>query len=678
MGAGWWGAENCALWKLGEPVGVAPRMDLAPARWTRWVAWAVAGALILWFFYVLVVNTALRSAKVRRWVNAKPEKFFIDWKFAASWVPGRFHVQGLYFVGQGTTCTYYGRMDDARFRIRWLPLMQRVVHATAFVGSGIEFRLRRPSLPGGPSSPESEFYPSIPGLETLPRRTAPRAPRGRSSWWIRADGVQFLGIEQVWLYGTRLMGPGTLQADLNMQIEGPFRLKLAAMEFPAAELNHHGAVVGTHLNLRLAGEMGPLVFDVDDVPDERIFDFISANLGVQGELRSVALLKERMGRQSSIDFGGGGSIDAAVTIERGRLQPSTRWRLRSPELRVQLGSVRFGGNATVEDRVETEDGLPVARLRVTLEDFEVAKDEKRVGHAPGPALHLTAATRGLRLSEWSKDAEMSLRIHPLTISNVSVFNEFLPRDAVASLERGEIRVQAEYDRTEAGAKGWIELRGEGLAARARDEAYATDLVLNVDLKSEDPSVRRFDLSGTSLTLTNVEVPGLSRERQEGWHTRVDVDSGGVSWSKDSWSVDDARLHLEMRDTRPVKALLVESADAPGWLRLMPTIRELAGRLRLAASPEGFQLSEVHLEGRGTEVRAELMSTNSATRGVVYARYGLLSAGFDLRSAERRWRILGAKRWYERASAKPWDSPPPDTGEESETDDAESGPAGDPH
>jgi hypothetical protein len=101
---------------------------------------------------------------------------------------------------------------------------------------------------------------------------------------------------------------------------------------------------------------------------------------------------------------------------------------------------------------------------------------------------------------------------------------------------------------------------------------------------------------------------VNAERQDGWHTRVDVDSGRVSWSKERWAVDSGRVRIEMRDTRPIKALLVGTTDAPGWLRLMPTIRELKGQLDLTASPDEFRLSAVQVDGRGTEVRAELMNT----------------------------------------------------------------------
>jgi hypothetical protein len=231
-------------------------MDLAPVRWTRWLVWGGVGVLILWVFYVVVVNFALRSAKVRQLINGKPEKFFIYWKSANSWVPGVFRVRGLYFVGQGSSCTYYGRMDEARFRVRLLSLLWQVVHATDFDGAGIEFQLRRPTPAGTAPPEEAAFYPPIPGLDALPRRTAPRSPPGKPSWWIRVDDVRFREIDQIWLYGTRLSGPAILRAKLDMQIEGPFQLALAAMNFPAAVLRHHGAVVGTNLTLDLAGGHG--------------------------------------------------------------------------------------------------------------------------------------------------------------------------------------------------------------------------------------------------------------------------------------------------------------------------------------------------------------------------------------------------------------------------------------
>lgn len=152
-------------------------------------------------------------------------------------------------------------------------------------------------------------------------------------------------------------------------------------------------------------------------------------------------------------------------------------------------------------------------------------------------------------------------------------------------------------------------------------------------------------------MTNVVVPNLPRDRQEGWSAGITLEKGDLMIRDGKWSID-ANAALAIRDTRPIIAVLRAQESAPGWLNAVPTIKDIRGRTAVAASPATLRLSDVDIEGKGTEVKAELLIETNRMRGLVYARYGLLSAGFDLREAKRHWRIFGAKRWYDRASASP--------------------------
>ncbi|MGE3308338.1 MAG: hypothetical protein AB7O66_00090 [Limisphaerales bacterium] len=508
--------------------------------------WILVGTIGAWLAYVLIVFWALRSDAVRGAVNRHPDRFFITWRSASSWIPGSFHVEGVQFVGQGTDSQYFGNLREARFHVRLLPLLlfRREISVGTFHGRGIEFQLRRPSESGATNAAGLAVAPPIPGIETLPRRTAPRRSRGRPSWWIRIDKIDFSEIERIWIHGTRLEGPGTLEAALDMQVAGPFHIRARHLEFPEATVSHNGAGIASGLALNLSGDLGPLTFGVDDVPGDRLFEFISAELRLAGDI--------------------------------------------------------------------------------------------------GP----TAPSEASAASE------------------ASWLGDFLPAGSGVSLTGGDIRLDADL-RTHAGGpiQGEVRLAGDTVSARIRDEDYEGSLRLGARLVDGAGGPGVLHLRDTELVLTNLHVPAIPRDTQEGWHATIAVPDGRLDLTNKSWRLD-GRFHLEMRDTRPVLAILRSQPDAPGWLRLMPTLRDIEGSGKIVTSRDLTQITDAALNGKSTEFRAELLLAPGPLKGIVYARYGLVAAGFDKRSPEKpRWRVFGAKDWFEKARTNPFAPPDPDDRED---------------
>ncbi len=621
--------------------------------------WILAGTIGPWLAYLLVMFWALRSDTVRKAVNRHPDRFFITWRSASSWFPGAFRVEGLRFVGQGTGTQYFGDIREARFRVRLLPLLlfRREISVGTFHGRGVEFQLRRPSADGATNAAGITVEPPIPGLEELPHRTAPRKSRGKPSWWIRVDHIAIHEIERIWIHGTRLDGPGRLDAALDMQVEGPFHVRAHRVEFPSATVTHNGAGVATALAIDLSGALGPLTFDVDDVPGNRLFEFISAELRLAGDLGTVAMLGGRFGTHAGIGFTGEGRIDADLRVAQGVFQPGTRLTLQSPKLQVAFGGTTFEGSATVEDRVVAQDAGQLAELTVQFRDLVVARDGNRIGSAEGPLFRLTSTSRNLGVASRFEDAEFALRLDPITLTNATWLGEFIPAGSGIALTGGAIRLDADLHARAGGPiQGDLHLAGDAVAVRLRDEDYEGSLRLGIRLVDGAGGPRVLHLRDTELTLTNLFVPTLPRDRREGWHAKFAVPDGRLDLTNRNWRLD-ARFEVGLRDTRPILAILRSQPDAPGWLRLMPTLRELEGAGRIITSRDLTQLSDFSLSGKGAEFRAELLLSPHQLTGILYARYGPVAAGFDQRSPDNPgWRVVGAKRWFEEARANPFAPP----------------------
>jgi hypothetical protein len=78
-----------------------------------------------------------------------------------------------------------------------------------------------------------------------------------------------------------------------------------------------------------------------------------------------------------------------------------------------------------------------------------------------------------------------------------------------------------------------------------------------------------------------------------------------------------------------------------------------GGAEVTLTPGIAEFRNVTLDAAATEMRAQLRAETNGLRGIAYVRYGIVSAGFDLRSEDRGWRVFGAKRWYERALGSPF-------------------------
>lgn len=609
--------------------------------------------LALELLYVVGVNLAVRTDAVRRAVNKAPDKTFIRWRSLTTWFPGQFRVRGFEIIGQGSRDIYYGRLEEGAFRVQLLPLLRKEIRTAELAGRGVDFRLRRETdIPPA----QLAHHPEIPGLDALPRRTAPRSPqRPPGAWRLRVDALRFAAVEQLWIYTTRLAGPGTLNGRVTMQFNGPFQSVVEKFELPAASLRYNGSPVGTNLALRLEGALGPLTFGVDDEPGDRIWEFISARLGLHGELHSLDLLGERFGAQRVVEFGGGGRIDAELHVAAGAWQPGNRLEVRSPALRVKLGGHVFTGEAVVADAVTAEGGTNVARLRVSLGNVQARRGEQLISALPGPEIVLESEARELRLRRRFEDATLRFDLAPVSVPDAAFLNEFLPPGTGLNLTGGRLTVRANFasDATRRGA-GRLELSGDGLTALADGQPY--ELSLHLDAPFTVPDVRgdRLHTFGTTLTITNVVVPGVRADRQEGWFARLEL-AGGEILRGPPWQ-GRADVRLALRDTRPLLAVIRAGEDAPGWLGLLPTVRDLGGSAVLENAGHETLLRAVQFEGVGTEIRAELALGTNGTRGIFYARRGAVAAGFDLRGEKRSWRLFGARRWFERALVSPL-SPP---------------------
>lgn len=608
----------------------------------------------VWIVYVAAVHIALRSDFVRDAINRKPDRFFMEWQAGTSLFPGFFRLKGVSFLGQGTRSIYYGRLDDVRFHVRLIPLVSKSVEIVRFTGRGIEFRLSKPGNGTNTSPDELRFQPTIPGLEKVPVRTAPRRIPGPPSWKI-AGRVTLRGIEQVWIYGDRLVGPGSLDAHLDMRVNGEFRVRAEPLDFPAATFLHEGTMAATNLAMRVDLEMGPVDFHVASFKGARFLDYFSAELTAKGQLGTVRMLRQQLGSHDYLDFGGGGAMDARIQLSRGLFEVGSSLSIEAPSLRLTRGHITLSGAARIQDQVQGSTGAVRTQLEINLKDLQIFHRGELIGAAPGSALGISSTARSGRVDEWLDNNEFELRLDRLIFPVGSWVNQYLPQGVHAEVTEGSVSADARFNATGPRGSGSLQLDGRTLGLRINGLEYRSNLQLSAQFSAEDLAAGRLDLGGTSLLFTNVQIPGLEVEHGREWQSSVRITEGHLVVTTNEWQVDSS-LAIALQDTEPIMVALRSRPDPPGWLSMVPTLRDLEGQTRLRLSPKTSRLEDLRFDGAATEIRGELETSTNGLRGIAYARYGIISVGVDLREEKPDWRLFGAKRWYERALGSPFRRP----------------------
>ncbi len=610
-----------------------------------WVRKGIIALVFLELLYLVGANIALRSVWVQARINSRPDRFHMSWKSATTWIPGWVRVREVSLIGQGTRDIYYGSISNCTVRVRWYMLWNKEITCDQFRAQGVEFRLSQAQDPDRDDAARRALFPPIPGLEGVPRRAGARGASTSHPWKITLSDIELDNIVQVWLKEVRISGPSSLQGSLLQETNGRFRTDVRRYRLKPGCITIGGNNTFTNLDLELTGSLGPIVFD--DGPDDRIYSFISAHLRGEGELRDIALLRPKLNGTDGVMLKGIGRFNTDVRVQNGLYVVGSRVSLDSQKVALHINDFVWEGHAHLEELIETVGGQPTSRLNCTLANLSFQRGTNANHTLAGTDILIYSEAHDLRMIGQFQDANLSVKISPMVVPDAVLLNEFLPAALGTSFRTGTITVAADFDR-DAGQKlrGRIVLEGHQLGAQLMQEQYQLDLSLTTLFRSDPRMGGRFDISGTSVVCTNIWVSNLPRDTQMGWHASLVLGGDAIFTTKPSHLLE-GTLSYDLRDTRPIMALLRQQPEAPGWLRFIPTIKDLHGSLLLTTTANSVSLREINLRGKGTEILGYLDSEDHRLTGLLYLRWGIISLGLDLREKDRQWKRVAARRWYDR-------------------------------
>jgi hypothetical protein len=614
------------------------------------------GAIALYPLYLVAGNWYLRSGDLERRLNRRPERLLIETGTAWTLWPGVIHVRDFRIRNQTRTAQWWGSVDSAVFELNLFDLRDRELVITGLKGSGVDFRLRRRADGRKWTRPlRVDLQPPIPGFTNPPARPpekiypAPRKPMTklrRDPWRIRLAQVDLDTVRQIWVDEFRFAGDARIAGGFDMTVwrrlmVDPTRLQIVSGAISLGA-GPKAQPILAKASGRIDGEIAP--YTPSQHRGWQMFQFVSGRAEVEGDVPSLAFLEEYFRETRWLTLQAeSGRMAANLRMRRGRLLPESRLEVGQERLVASTLDYRAEGPGRVLWEVLPEEQ---ARLVLAFDEFGVRRGGNRQPHVRGRDLRMEILGGDPRLAEHVlfSPRRIDIALPAAEVPDLSFYNSYLPGNSGLALTGGSGRMSATF---RAAAPDWtgtgdLRLEAKGVAGRFEGRPLRGDLLVRTLIREADFRGKRFDISGTKIDLTRVSVPGVAGAD---WWARAHLDRAIIEPGAPVFLR--AKVESTLSDPRPLFSFMApETRDRV--LRWMDDLMTQAvGAVADVSVGDGaVRIDDLAVAGGKAKIQGRLRFGGAPKQGILYASYGRWDVGVALEGAQRDWKILRPKKWFE--------------------------------
>lgn len=621
----------------------------------------ILAAVALYPLYLVAGNWYLRSGDLEKRLNRRPERLLIQAGSAWTLWPGVIHVRDFRIRNQTRTAQWWAAMDSGTFELRLLDLRDRELVITGLKGSGVSYRLRRRADGRKWNRPlRTDLQPPIPGFTNPPERPPediyPRKPQAkvklrRDPWRIRLAQVDLDTVREIWVDEFRFAGEARIAGGFDMIVwrrlmVDPTRLQIVSGAISLGA-GPKAQTILAQASGRIDGEISPYV------PAEhrgwKMFRFLSGRAEVEGRVPSLAFLDEYLKKTHWVRVEArDGAVALNLRMRRGRILPESRLEARLDRLAASALDYRAEGPGRVVWEVLPREE---SRLALDFESFQVTRRGHRRAHVRGRDLRIEAVNGEPRLME--RDLFTPKRIEIAMphgeVPDLSFYNAYLPGRSGLELTGGSGRMSASF---RAAAPDWtgtgnLRLDARSVTARFEGRPMRGDLAVRTRIQEADFRGRRFDVSGTKIDLTRVSVPGAAGD----WWARAHLDRAVIEPGAPVFLR--AKVESTLSDPRPIFAFVAPETRNKVLRWMDDLMTQAVGAVADVSVGDGaVAIDDLAVAGGQAKIQGRLRFGGAPKQGILYASYGRWDVGVELDGAQRDWRILRPRKWFEKEITSP--------------------------
>jgi hypothetical protein len=625
-----------------------------PRPWVRWRRWGLLLVFVVLGFealYLITGNLALNSDWLQERINRRPARVMVTWASGSTFIPGNIYLKDVRVTGQSRKSQYAVTLESGHFVVNLWRLTGKHVHVRRGESTGLDVRLRR-RLDSNEITPEqAAHFPPIEGLlnppTDKPEELYPKKKPG-DPWTITVDRFNARTMHQVWINGIRLEGEGQVSAGFHMVVRGELGV-------PQAHLVTHNASIsmGQNLiaqNVSLTADVQLARYRYKEVKGKNVLGQLSANILMQGDLRSLGFVDDHGASQAGVRFGGAGSIHADLRIDRGRFMPGSQYSVDAESLQVDFLGYSFLSSGAINGKAWNESQQVLGSTEVTLGPLTGHRLLHPDQSVTASSFTFTSVVNEPVLAGGEPLRQIDAQLPSVSVPEITMFNDLLPESLGVTFLNGSVELGARFSIDAAGAaEGTLLFAGSNLEARTLKADLRGNLSLDASYSTDDFRAPIYDLAGTRLSLSQVFVTDAKpKKKDKGWWFDVSLDEALIDI--ESGSRVDATAEFSMRDIKPLVVLLQEEGQAPKWFGMMPNVKDVNGLVELDLDPGEFDLEQMDITGKGLKFLGRLDSSQGIKRAAFYAKYKGLSVGLAMDDSDpkkkKSWTLVKPLKWYE--------------------------------
>jgi hypothetical protein len=369
-------------------------------------------------------------------------------------------------------------------------------------------------------------------------------------------------------------------------------------------------------------------------------------------------IAELLGRPLGLGLYGHGELDLDLVLDDGWPAAGSTLRFPRDPLSATLLDYRIDGTGEASLTLEQGAPHPRARLALALADARAHRrdeDQPSVDDVRVDALLSVRDPFAESVEDVADGAELAVKIHSASVPDMRTYNPYLPGHGPVAFTGGSASLVGDLELAADSAKGELLLTAEDVGVALPGAELAGDLRLELLIHDGAAEDLRFDITGSSLTLSGFRVAGATASSAgTDWHARLQLEETEVLWQKPMHL--DLKADITLKDTRPFVALVDDLRAEHSWLDDLLVMENLGGHLVLRVDGDAAVIEDAMLSGPEIGVHAKGRSTADGREGMLLLRWHDLSGALELHGARRHFDVVDARARFD--AYVPGHAPPP--------------------
>lgn len=352
-----------------------------------------------------------------------------------------------------------------------------------------------------------------------------------------------------------------------------------------------------------------------------------------------------------LELDGAGDIDADVQVVSGRLAAGSRIAVPSVDAVADVMGNRLRGKASADIRLDSgADGILRPHLQVAMQQFHAAslKAPDRP-YVRGSNLRLTLDAEGINAKTGASQLRQTLKgrlvFNRAQVPDLRVYNAFLPRqhmrfDGGAGFISADLAVDAGG---EVGS-GRLDIVGQRARMHLAGIELRGDVDINLALRRADLKRHAFTADGSTVAFRNLSFAEPGGDSRSGWWARLRLPSARLDIDQPLNAGGSA--DVTMRDVGFLLALFSRKKEYPAWIYKLVDAGQAQVDGRVQWKGDTLWLDRMQAHNDRFDLKARLRLQGPQRTGQLYAQWGVLSLGLDLRGNERKFHLVRARPWYD--------------------------------